>query len=138
MTSRSIKIWWDSIGTGSVLEVLFGERDQTIKVVKLLIDRMKQEETLSISRRQMRLFAEDLNSGKLGVKYSYHNFYTKLVRKLLLLGLVEKEMIWSPKRKTTVWVYQLRLQTVPDRPPQSGFMKQFWQVAKDWNDLILA
>ena len=139
MSSKSLKLWWntDSITRGNVLAFLFGERDETIKAAKLTIDRMKQVDTLSMTKREMRFFAKELESGKLGVKYSYHNFYTKLIRKLLDLGFLEKGVVvWDARRKKTAAVYQLKLQSITERPPQSGFVKQTWQVAKGWNDLI--
>ena len=141
MSSKSIRLWWnaESLSKGDVLAFLFGDRDQTVKAAKLTIDRMKQVDTLSMTKREMRFFAKDLESGKLGVKYSYHNFYTKLVRKLLNLGFVERDaVVWDSKRKHTTVVYQLKLQTITERPPQSGFVKQAWQVAKGWNDLVQA
>jgi hypothetical protein len=139
MSSRSLKLWWDSgsIGKENVLKFLFGDRDETIRAAKLTINRMKEVNTLSMTKREMRFFAKDLESGKLGVKYSYHNFYTKLIRKLLAMGFMEKDVvIWDAKRRKTAAVYQLRLQPIPERPPQAGFVKQTWQVAKGWNDLI--
>jgi hypothetical protein len=139
MSSKSLKLWWstESIGKGNVLSFLFGDRDETIKAAKLTIDRMKQVDTLSMTKREMRFFAKELESGKLGVKYSYHNFYTKLIRKLLDLGFLEKGVVvWDAKRKRTSAVYQLKLQQIPERPPQAGFVKQTWQVAKGWNDLV--
>jgi hypothetical protein len=139
MSSKSIKLWWsaESVTRGNVLGFLFGERDETVKAAKLTIDRMKQTNTLSMTRREMRFFAKELESGKLGVKYSYHNFYTKLIRKLLDLGLLERGVVvWDAKHQTTVTVYQLKLQSITERPPQGGFVKQAWQVAKGWNDLI--
>ena len=141
MSSKSIRLWWnaESLSKGDVLAFLFGDRDQTVKAAKLTIDRMKQVDTLSMTKREMRFFAKDLESGRLGVKYSYHNFYTKLVRKLLNLGLIEKDaVVWDARRKRTTVVYQLKLQTITERPPQSGFVKQAWQVAKGWNDLVQA
>ena len=139
MSTKSFKLWWntESVGRGNVLSFLFGERDETIKAAKLTIDRMKQTNTLSMTRREMRFFAKDLESGKLGVKYSYHNFYTKLIRKLLDLGFIERGVaVWDAKHQKTAIVYQLKLQTIPDRAPSSGFFKQAWQVSKGWNDLI--
>jgi hypothetical protein len=98
---------------------------------------MKESNTLSMTKRELRFFAKELETGRLGVKYSYHNFYTKLIRKLLDLGFLDKDVVvWDSKRRTTAAVYQLRLQSIPDRPPQSGFVKQAWQVAKGWNDLV--
>lgn len=97
---------------------------------------MKEDENLSITRRGMRLFAESIESGKLGPKYSYHNFYTRLVRKLIVLGFIDKHAIWNPKKGTTMRVYQLKIQQIPKRPPDSGFVKQAWQVAKSWNELV--
>lgn len=98
---------------------------------------MKESPTLSMTKRELRFFAKDLETGKMGVKYSYHNFYTKLLRKLLGMGFVEKDVvIWDAKRRKTASVYQLRLQPIPERAPQAGFVKQAWQVAKGWNDLI--
>jgi len=139
MSSKSIKLWWNtgSIGKGNVLAFLFGDRDETVKAARLTIGRMKQTNTLSMTRREMRFFAKELESGKLGVKYSYHNFYTKLIRKLLDLGLLERGVVvWDAKHQTTATVYQLKLQSIPERPPQGGFIKQAWQVAKGWNDLV--
>jgi hypothetical protein len=137
LTRRSIKLWWDLIGTGDILKVLFGEREQTIKAARLMIERFRQGENLSISRRHLQLFARELESGTLGVKYSYHGFYTKLVRKLLILGLLEKGMTWNPKRRTTIRIYQLKVQSITERSPPYGFYKYTWQIAKAWNDMIL-
>ena len=82
MSSKSIKLWWnaDSVGRGNELGFLFGEREATVRAAKMTIDRMKQTNTLSMTKREMRVFAKDLESGKLGVKYRYLNFFTKLVR----------------------------------------------------------
>lgn len=139
MSSKSVKLWWnsESIGRGNVLGFLFGDRDETIKAAKLTIDRMKQVNTLSMTKRELRFFAKELESGSLGVKYSYHNFYTKLIRKLLDMGFLEKDVaVWDAKRRDTFRVYQLKLQSIPERPPQAGFVRQAWQVAKGWNDLV--
>ena len=139
MSSKSIKLWWNtgSISKGNVLPFLFGDRDETVKAARLTIGRMKQTNTLSMTRREMRFFAKELESGKLGVKYSYHNFYTKLIRKLLDLGFLERGVVvWDAKHQTTATVYQLKLQSIPERPPQGGFIKQAWQVAKGWNELV--
>ena len=139
MSTKSLKLWWtpESVGKGNILSFLFGERDETLRAAKLTIERMKQVDTLSMTKRELRFFAKDLESGRLGVKYSYHNFYTKLIRKLLDLGFMEKDVaIWDAKHKKTPRVYQLKLQPIPERPPQSGFVKQAWQVAKGWNELV--
>ncbi|MBI3841316.1 MAG: hypothetical protein HY297_05140 [Thaumarchaeota archaeon] len=136
---KSIKLYWNekTLSSGDVLALLFGDRKETIKAARLAIGRMKNTNTLSMTKRELRFFAKELGSGKLGVKYSYHNFYTKLLRKLLDMGFVEKDvLIWDAKRRKTVAVYQLRLQPIPERAPQAGFVKQAWQVAKGWNDLI--
>lgn len=138
MSSKSFRIWWNSdAGKGGALSFLFGERDETLRAAELTIERMKQTNTLSMTRRELRMFAKELESGRLGVKYSYHNFYTKLLRKLLDVGLVERgAVIWDAKRQKTVSAYQLKLQSIPDRPPSSAFFKRAWQVSKDWNDLV--
>ena len=136
---KSVKLYWSekTVARGDTLGLLFGERKETMKAVKLVIGKMKGSPTLSMTKREMRFFAKELQSGRLGVKYSYHNFYTKLLRKLLDMGFVEKDvLIWDQKRRKTVAVYQLRLQPIPERAPQSGFVRQAWQVAKGWNDLV--
>ena len=141
MSTKSVKLWWNggSVGRDNVLSFLFGERDETIKVAKLTIDRMRQVNTLSMTKRELRFFAKDLESGKLGVMYSYYGFYTKLIRKLLDLGFMEKDVaIWDAKHRKTPRVYQLKLQSISERPPQSGWIRHAWQVAKAWNDLIQA
>jgi hypothetical protein len=139
MATKSIKLHWNekSINNGDVLTVLFGERKDTLDAAKTLIGHMKSNQSLSMTKRQMRFFAKDLETGKLGVKYSYHNFYMKLLKKLLEMGFIEKDvLIWDDRRKKTESVYQLKLQSIPERGPQGGFIKQAWQIAKGWNDLI--
>jgi hypothetical protein len=141
MPVKSIKLHWNEklINNGDILAVLFGDRKDTIDTAKTLIGRMKSNANLSMTKREMRFFAKDLQTGKLGVKYSYHNFYMKLLRKLLDMGFIEKDvLIWDDKRKKTEAVYQLRLQSIPERGPQGGFIKQAWQLAKGWNDLVRA
>lgn len=136
---KSVKLFWNekNLSSGDVLALLFGDRKETLKTAKLAISRMKEVPTLSMTKREMRYFAKELQTGKLGVKYSYHNFYTKLLRKLLDLGFVEKDvLIWDQKRRKTIAVYQLRLQQIPERAPQSGFVRQAWQAAKGWNELV--
>lgn len=139
MPPKSVKLYWNekNLSSGDALALLFGDRKETLKAAKLAISRMKETNTLSMTKREMRFFAKELQTGKSGVKYSYHNFYTKLLRKLLDMGFVEKDvLIWDQKRRKTVAVYQLRLQPIPERAPQSGFVRQAWQVAKGWNDLV--
>jgi len=119
---KSIKLFWNekTLQGGDVLGLLFGDRKETLKAAKLVITRMKESNTLSMTKRELRFFAKELQTGKLGVKYSYHNFYTKLLRKLLDMGFVEKDvLIWDQKRRKTVAVYQLRLQSIPERDRKS-------------------
>lgn len=141
MQSKSVKLYWSekTVARGDTLGLLFGDRKETQKAVKLVIDKMKNKSTLSMTKREMRFFAKELETGKLGVRYSYHNFYTKLLRKLMDLGFVEKDvLIWDASRRKTVAVYQLRLQQIPERAPAGGFIKKAWQIAKGWNDLVQA
>ncbi len=137
--TKSIKLYWNekTLNSGDSLGLLFGDRKETLKAAKLVISRMKEANTLSMTKRELRFFAKELQTGKLGVKYSYHNFYTKLLRKLLDMGFVEKDvLIWDAKRRKTVAVYQLKIQSIPERAPQGGFVRHAWQVAKGWNDLV--
>jgi hypothetical protein len=139
MPPRSIKLYWNekTVARGDTLGLLFGERRETIKAVRLVIERMRGSPTLSMTKREMRFFAKELETGKLGLRYSYHNFYTKLLRKLLDLGFMEKDvLIWNSERRKTVSVYQLKLQQIPERSPSGGFVKKAWQIAKGWNDIV--
>lgn len=136
---KSIKLYWNekTINTRNVLQLLFGDRKDTIDAAKLLINRMKKNPHLAMTRREMRMFAKELGSGDSRVKYSYHNFYVKLLRKLLDLGFIEKDvLIWDEKRRKTEAVYQLKLQAIPGRAPAGGFIKQSWQIAKGWNEYV--
>ena len=137
--SKSIKLHWNpkTVNSGDILTFLFGDRKETIDAANLLINRLKSNQNLAMTKREIRFFAKDLEEGKSGVNYSYHNFYIKLLRKLLDLGFIEKDvLIWDDKRKKTEAVYQLKLQPIPERGPQGGFIKQAWQLAKGWNDLV--
>ncbi len=137
--AKSIKLYWNekTLKNGDALGLLFGDRKETLKAAKLMVTKMKASPTLSMTKRELRFFAKELETGKLGVRYSYHNFYTKLLRKLLDLGFVEKDvLIWDATRRKTAAVYQLKFQQIPERAPSSGFVKMAWQIAKGWNDLI--
>ena len=139
MPPKSIKLYWNekNVGSGDVLKVLFGDRKDTLAAAKLLISRMKANQNLAMTKRELRFFAKELQTGKSGVKYSYHNFYTKLLRKMLDLGFIDRNvLVWDARRRRTAAVYQLRLQAIPDRPPQGGFVKQTWQLARGWNELV--
>ncbi len=139
MPAKSVKLWWSDkvVASGDVLTFLFGDRKDTVAAANLMISRMKANPNLSMSKREMRFFAKELQDGKGGVKYSYHNFYTKLLKKLLEMGFVDRNvLVWDQKRKKTASVYQLKLQPVADRAPQGGFVKHAWHIAKGWNDLI--
>src|SRR6266571_4570766 len=110
MPAKSVKLYWNDkvVNNGQVLTLLFGEREETLDAAKTLIARMKSNTNLAMTKREMRFFAKDLETGKLGVKYSYHNFYVKLLRKLLDLGFIDKDvLIWDEKRKKTEAVYQI-------------------------------
>ncbi|MBI3858716.1 MAG: hypothetical protein HY296_00535 [Thaumarchaeota archaeon] len=139
MSSKSIKLWWSDrlMSSGNILGFLYGERKDTVAAANLMVTRMKTSPNLSMTKREMRFFAKDLETGKAGVKYSYHNFYTKLLRKLLDMGFVEKDvLVWDARRKKTASVYQLKIQPASERAPQGGFVKHAWHIAKGWNDLI--
>lgn len=138
---KSVKLYWNdkTVNSGNILELLFGERKDTLETAKRLIERMRSSPNLAMTKREIRFFAKDLEAGKLGVKYSYHNFYVKLLRKMLDFGFIEKNvLIWDEKRRKTASVYQLKLQPIPERGPQGGFIRQCWQLAKGWNDYLKA
>ncbi len=139
MAVKSVKLWWTDkvVNSGDALQFLFGEREDTISAAKLLISTMKANPSLSMTKREMRFFAKELEAGKAGVKYSYHNFYTKLLRKFMDLGFIDRDvLIWDAKRRKTAAVYQLKFQPIGERSPQGGFVKQAWQLSRGWNDLI--
>jgi hypothetical protein len=136
---KSVKLYWTDkvVNRGDVLVFLFGDREATLDAAKLLITRMKSNGHLAMTRREMRMFAKELQKGNGKVRYSYHNFYVKLLRKLLDMGFIEKDvLIWDERRKKTQAVYQLKLQNIPERAPQGGFVRQAWQIAKGWNDYV--
>ncbi len=138
---KSVKLYWDEreIAKGSIMSLIFGQRKETVDAALLLIRKMKenQDTKLSMTRKQLRVFAEQLQTGEFGVKYSYHNFYTKLLRKLLVLGFIEKDVpAWNDRLKRTQPVYQLKIQIIPARANTSGFAKYAWQICNAWNELI--
>jgi len=139
MSSKSLKVWWSEevVNSGDVMTFLFGDKQNTIAAANLMVARMKSNPNLAMSKREMRFFAKELQEGKPGVRYSYHNFYTKLLRKLLDMGFVDKNvLIWDSKRRKTASVYQLKLQPAGERAPAGGFVKHTWHIAKGWNDLV--
>jgi hypothetical protein len=141
MGMKSVKLYWNSrtVNSGNVFELLFGERKETIEAAKLLVKKMKEDRHLAMTRREVRFFAKELQTGRKGVRYSYHNFYVKLLRKFLDLGFIEKDvLIWDERRRKTEAVYQLKFQSIPSRPPQGGFVRHCWELARGWNEYVRA
>lgn len=132
-----MNLWWGHRNNETdALRFVFGDRHETLMAARLLVDSMRASAGASFTSRQLHAFAVELCSGSLGVKYSYHNFYSKLLQKLMRLGFIRKTVVWNPTRATTEIRYRLVPQTPLAARSGTGFYDRALRIGRAWNRLI--
>ncbi|MDG6939995.1 MAG: hypothetical protein JRN39_06305 [Nitrososphaerota archaeon] len=129
---------WDRESAGrDVLDAIFPNQ-KARKAAEEMVRTMKGNHG-SLTNSQMKEFAISLNEGIGAVKYSYRNFYAYVLKKMVDLGLVGRDVpLWSAAARRTVWGYSLRRLKIPKRPPgeEYDFWKAAWLMARSWNRLL--
>ena len=142
-TQRSIKSRFSEENihaSNTAIEIIF-PKGRTRDAAKFFIDWLKKRSGKATKNAVSR-FADDLQSNiysKDGVefKYSRTNFYMTILRTLLDLGFISKNVpIWDDSRKKTLYLYTSNIFDIPQRAPSIGFWKQAYYVCKKWNEMF--
>lgn len=95
-----------------------------------------------VSKNSMSEFANNLQSGLilengLTFKYSRRNFYMTLLRTLIDMGFIQKNVpIWDETRNKTLYMYSRNIFDIPNKPPSVGFWRISYYICKKWNNLF--
>ena len=78
-----------------------------------------------------------LENGEL-FKYSRRNFYMTVLRTLVDMGFIQKNVpVWDERRNKTLYVYSRNIFDIPNKPPTVGFWRISYYICKKWNKLFL-
>lgn len=97
----------------------------------------------SASKNAVSNFADELQRGAMNVRgvpfsYSRRNFYLTVLRTLLDLGFIQRNVpVWDSSRRQTVYVYSRNIFDIPLKPPSVGFWRLSYYLCRKWNDMFL-
>ena len=141
-TSARLNFSEESIhAANDALDIVFPNR-KTRDAAKLFVQWLKNKGG-SASKNAVSDFADELQKGsvtsrEMPFSYSRRNFYLTLVRTLVDLGFIQRNVpVWDSARKQTVYVYSRNIFDIPQKPPSVGFWRLSYYVCRKWNDLFL-
>lgn len=128
------------LSASDALEVLFPNR-KTQSAARIFVEWLKSQGGYA-SKNAVSRFADALQAGEFmsrstPFKYSRRNFYMTVLRALLEMGFVSKNVpVWVDKSKKTLYVYQRNLFDIPSKPPSVGFWRLSYYVCRKWNGMF--
>ena len=126
------------IGATDALEIIFPNR-KTQTAARIFIEWLKAKDGQA-SKSAVSIFADEIQSGRLynkGIpfKYSKRNFYMTVLRTLISMGFIRRNVpVWDERRGATHYVYQRNLFDIPLKPPGVGFWRIAYYVCRRWNE----
>ena len=126
------------LSSKDALEVIF-PNGKTRTAARLFIDWLK-ERGGNATKSSVSQFANNLESGvdiKPGRSFNYsrRNFYVTIIRNLIKLGFLQRNVpVWDERRGATHYVYQRNLFDIPLKPPGVGFWRIAYYVCRRWNE----
>ncbi len=129
------------IGAVDALEIIFPNK-KTKAAARIFVDWLK-ERGGQASKTAVSIFANEMQEGKLDYKgipfnYSKRNFYMTVLRTLVTMGFVRRNVpIWDERSKRTLYVYMRNIFDIPQKPPSVGFWRLSYYVCKKWNKIFL-
>ena len=129
------------MSTNNIFDIIFpGIKSK--KAAELFV-KMLQKSNGKATKNAVSDFANNLQNGILMengevFKYSRRNFYMTVLRTLVDMGFIQKNMpIWDTKRNKTLYVYSRNFFDIPNKPPTVGFWRLSYYICKKWNKLFL-
>lgn len=121
----------------TAIEVIFPNK-KTQAAAHLFLQFLKENRGM-VSKNQVSRFADKLQRGELlygnkPLKYSRRNFYLTILRNLIGMGFIRRNVpTWDSSRRTTKYVYAVNIFDIPKKPPSVGFWRLAYYVCKKWN-----
>ena len=129
------------MSTNNIFDIIFpGIKSK--KAAELFV-KILQKSNGKATKNAVSDFANNLQNGILmengeWFKYSRTNFYMTVLRTLVDMGFIQKNMpIWDTKRNKTLYVYSRNFFDIPNKPPTVGFWRLSYYICKKWNKLFL-
>ncbi len=129
------------MSTQNVFEIIFP--DQRTKNAAELFSIWLKNSGGNATKNSVSEFANSLQLGKAldnGIlfKYSRRNFYMTVLRTLIDMGFIQKNVpIWNESNNKTMYVYSRNIFDIPNKPPTVGFWRISYYICKKWNRLFL-
>ena len=131
----------EKVMSNNIFEIIFpGIKSK--KAAELFV-KILQKSNGKATKNAVSDFANNLQNGILMengelFKYSRRNFYMTVLRTLVDMGFIQKNMpIWDTKRNKTLYVYSRNFFDIPNKPPTVGFWRLSYYICKKWNKLFL-
>jgi len=122
------------------LEILFPNK-KTQTAARLFVDWLKENGGRA-TKNQVSQFADMLQEGKLRlganpVKYSRRNFYLTVLKTLVSMGFIQRNVpTWDDKSRKTLYIYARNFFDIPKKPPSVGFWRLAYYVCRKWNNMF--
>ena len=131
----------EKVMSNNIFEIIFpGIKSE--KAAELFV-KVLQKSNGKATKNSVSDFANNLQNGILMengelFKYSRRNFYMTVLRTLVDMGFIQKNMpVWDTKRNKTLYVYSRNFFDIPNKPPAVGFWRLSYYICKKWNKLFL-
>ncbi len=128
------------LSSGSVLGVLFPLKSSERAAMALVS--LFRSSGGYVSKEQMSAFARRLDVGReaLGgepVRYSRRNFYLTVMKRLVDMGFVQRNVRHrDPGTGEESYAYMRNIFDIPARPPAVGFWRLAYHLCRRWNELF--
>ena len=131
----------EKVMSNNIFEIIF-PGIKARKTAELFV-KVLQKSNGKATKNAVSDFANNLQNGILMengelFKYSRRNFYMTVLRTLVDMGFIQKNMpVWDTKRNKTLYVYSRNFFDIPNKPPTVGFWRLSYYICKKWNKLFL-
>ena len=129
------------MSTGNFFEIIFPEKKT--RIAAECFSQLLTKNNGIATKNSVSEFANSLHNGitldnGTFYKYSRRNFYMTVIRTLLDMGFIQRNVpIWDISRKKTLYVYSRNLLDIPNKPPSIGFWKIAYYICRKWNDIFI-
>ena len=126
------------LSTRDVLEIIFPNKKTRI-ASRIFLDWLKerggQATKNAVSNFANALQDEKFSNKGIPIKYSRRNFYMTILRNLINLGFIQRNVpIWDDKSRRTLYVYMRNIFDIPQKPPSVGFWRISYYICRKWNN----
>ena len=130
------------LSSSDPLKIIFSNA-KTQTASRLFVDWLNERGGRA-SKAEVSKFADNLQDGKINVsevpfKYSRRNFYLTILRSLVGMGFIQRNVpVWDEQNRRTSYVYLRNTFDIPKKPPSVGFWRTAYFVCRKWNQMFTA